>query len=104
MAGLVLLHGSDAADRIFDRVIAGTSAEVSLEMEGQVLLRVLGEARGRHDHARGAKAALERLGIEKCLLEGMEFAARGESLERGDLAPLGPERGNQATVDRFAIE
>ena len=57
-----------------------------------------------HDHARGAKAALERLGVEKRLLHRMEFAVAGQPLERGDLAALGPEGGNEATVDRLAIE
>ncbi len=104
VAGPVLLDGSDAADRILDRVIAGASTEVSLEMEGKILLRVLGEARRRHDHPRGAKAALERLGVEKRLLHRMQFAVAGKPLERGDLAALGPECGNEATVDRLAIE
>ena len=45
LAGPVLLDGSDAADRVLDRVIAGATTEVSLEMEGKILLRVLGEAR-----------------------------------------------------------
>ena len=57
-----------------------------------------------HDHPRGAKAALERLGVEKRLLHRMELAVAGEPLKRGDLAALGPESGNQATVDRLAIE
>ena len=104
VAGPVFFHRGDAANRVLDRVIAGATAEVSLEIEGQVLLRLLGEARRRHDHARGAKAALERLGIEKRLLHRMELAVGGQPLERGDLAVLGPERGNQATVDRLAVE
>src|SRR6202035_5889490 len=66
--------------------------------------RVLREARGGHDHARGAKAALERLGVEKSLLHRMELAVAGQPLERGDLTALGPEGGDEATVDRLAIE
>ncbi len=73
-------------------------------MEGKILLCILGEARRRHDHPGGAKAALERLGVEKRLLHRMELAALGEPLERGDLAALGPECGNEATVDGLAIE
>src|SRR5262249_48151045 len=73
-------------------------------MKGQVLLRLRGEARRGHDHARGTKAALKRLGIEERLLHRMEFAVAGKPLERGDLPALGPERGNEATVDRLAIE
>ncbi len=34
----------------------------------------------------------------------MELAVAGKPLERGDLAVLGPECGNEATVDRLAIE
>ena len=104
VAGPVLLDGSDTADRILDRMIAGTSTEVPLEMEGKILLRLLGEARRRHDHPRGAEAALECLGVEKRLLHRMQFAVAGETLERGDLAALGPECRNEATVDRLAIE
>ena len=57
-----------------------------------------------HDHAGGAEAALERLGVEKRLLHRMQFAVAGEPLERGDLAALGAEGGNEATVDRLAVE
>src|SRR5262245_34241161 len=104
MAGPVLLHGSDATDRILDRVIAGAATEVALEVEGKILLRVRGEARRRHDHARGAKAELERLGVEKRLLQRVEFAVAGEPLEGSDLTPLGTEGGDETAVDRFAIE
>ena len=52
----------------------------------------------------GAEAALERLGVEKRLLHRMELAVAGKPLERGDLAALGPECGNEATVDRLAVE
>src|SRR5438270_7971627 len=95
VTGPVLRDRSDAADRILDRVIAGATTEVSLEMEGKILLRVLGEARRRHDHPRGAKAALERLGVEKRLLHRMEFVVAGKPPERRDLAALGPECGNE---------
>src|SRR5205823_417554 len=91
VAGPVRLDGTDAADRVLDRVIAGATTEVPLEVEGEILLRVLGEARRSHDHPRGAEAALERLGVEKRLLHRMEPAVTGEPPERGDLAALGPE-------------
>ena len=74
LAGPVLFHGNDAADRILDRVIAGATTEVSLEMEGKILLFLFRKACRRHDHARRAKAALERLGVEKRLLHRMELA------------------------------
>src|SRR5262249_58237499 len=44
LAGPVRLDGTDAADRVLDRVIAGATAEVPLEVEGEVLLRLLGQA------------------------------------------------------------
>ena len=47
VAGPVFLDGSDAADRVLDRVIAGATTEVSLEVEGKVFLGLLGEARRR---------------------------------------------------------
>src|SRR5438270_5691441 len=95
VTGPVLRDRSDAADRIYDRVIADATTEVSLEMEGKILLRVLGEARRGHDHPRRAKAALERLGIQERLLHRMEFAVAGKPLERGYLAALGPECGHE---------
>src|SRR5262249_51881777 len=104
MPGPVLLHGGDASDRILDRAVAGAAAEVPLQIEGEILLRLLGEARRRHDHPRGAEAALERLGVEERLPHRVRLAVAGEALERGDLAALGPERGDQATVDGLAIE
>src|SRR5262245_20824233 len=85
MSGPVLFDRPDAPDRILDRVITGATTEVSLEMEGEVLLRLVGEARRGHDHSRGAEAALERLGVEERMLDRMEFAVAREPLERGDL-------------------
>ena len=57
-----------------DALIAGAAAEVALEHARQVPARRLVEGGGRHDHAGGAEAALERLRIEKRLLHGMQPA------------------------------
>ena len=35
---------------------------------------------------------------------GCSLPSAGQPLERGDLAALGPECGNEATVDRLAVE
>ena len=43
----------------------------------------------RHDHPRGAVAALERLMLEKCLLHRVEFAALRQPFDRGNLLTLG---------------
>ena len=104
VAGPVLLDGSDAADRILDRVIAGAATEVSLEVEGQVLFASSERLADGHDHAGGAEAALERLGVEKRLLHRMEFAVAGQPLERGDLGPRPGrrERGNCGPACRRA--
>ena len=34
----------------------------------------------------------------------MQLAVAGKPLDRGDLPALGPEGGNQAAVDRLAVE
>ena len=103
--GAVRLDGGDAADGVLDGVVAGAAAEVALEGAGQVVsARFVGEARRGHDHAGGAEAALERLRVEERLLHRVQLAVAGEPLERGDLAALGPEGGDEAAVDRLAVE
>src|SRR4029077_6921665 len=74
VAGAVCLDVPDPRQGIFDGVIAGAAAEVSLEPKRQVFLLLIGEAGGGHDHARGAKAALKRLRIEERLLHRMQFS------------------------------
>jgi hypothetical protein len=74
VASAVLLDVTDTVQRIFDSVIAGAAAEVSLEPEGKVFFLLIGKAGGGHDHARGAKAALECLRIEERLLHRMQFS------------------------------
>ena len=104
VAGGVLLDIDHAVQRIVDRVIAGAAAEITFQHARQVIARRLIERRGGHDHAGGAKAALERLRIEKRLLHGVQLAVLGEALDGGDLAPGGAEGRQQAAMIGHAIE
>ena len=73
-------------DGVLDRVVAGAAAQVALEFDRQVLGIVVGERCGRHDHAGGAEAALEGLGIEEALLHRVQGLVGREAVERGELA------------------
>ena len=103
-AGLVVLDGAHAVDRVLDGVVAGAAAEVALEMPRQVLASSAVKVGGRHDHAGGAEAALEPLRVEERLLHRVQLAVPGQSLDGRDLAALGAEGGDEAAVDRHAVE
>jgi len=104
VAGAVLLHRANAVQRILDRMVSGAPAEIALETEGEILLLLLAEAGGRHDHARRAEAALECLRVQKRLLHRMQFPVAGQSLDRGHLTPLGAVGRHETTVNRLAVE
>ena len=63
LADLIVLDRDDAMKRIFDGVIPGAAAEVSLEAKCEIFLFLLRKACGGHDHSRGAKATLIRLSV-----------------------------------------
>jgi hypothetical protein len=70
----------------------------------KVSLLLLGEAGGRHNHARAAKAALEPLRIKKRLLYWMQITIAREALDGRYLAIRRAKSRNQATMHRFAVE
>ncbi len=100
LAGRRLLDLDDAVDRVLDRAVARAAAQVSLQRARQVLLLLVGERRRRHDHARGAEAALEARGVAELPLHRVQVLRRAETLDRGDLASVGAERGRDAAVHR----
>ena len=99
-----LLDRGDAVDRVLDGAVAGAAAEVSLQRPRQVLLLLVGEGRGGHDHAGGAEAALEAGGVAELPLHRVQVVRRAEALDRGHLAALGAERRRDAAVHRLAVE
>ena len=74
LAGDVCLGCGNALEGIVDRTIPGAAAEVAFQRVRQVRPLLLVERGGRHDHARGAKAALEGLRVEEGLLHRMQRA------------------------------
>ncbi|HJZ13830.1 MAG TPA: hypothetical protein VJ251_00005, partial [Stellaceae bacterium] len=103
-AGNVVFGGLSAMKGIVDAAVTGAAAKVALQVKRKVLLILLGEAGGRHDHARAAKPALERLGIEKRLLHGMQIAIAREALNGRHVAVRRAESRNQAAMHRFPVE
>ena len=104
MSGPVILDRCHAIQRVFDRMVTRAAAEIALEAEGQILLLLIAQAGGGHDHSRRAKTALEGLRIEKRLLHGMQISIAGQALDGGDFAALGPIGGHKAAMDGFAIK
>ncbi len=90
-------------DGVLDRAISGAAAQVSLQGARQVQLLLVGERRRRHDHARGAEAALEAGASRNCRCIGAGSPG-AEALDRGDLAAVGAECRCDATVHRIAVE
>ena len=68
VAGDVVLDFGHALQRVGDRAVAGAAAQIALERVRQVRALLVVERRRGHDHAGGAKAALERLRVEEGLL------------------------------------
>ena len=102
--GVASSIAADAVDRVLDGAISGAAAQVSLQRARQVLLLLVGEGRRRHDHPRGAEAALEAGSVEELLLHRMQVLRCAEALDGGDFASLGAECGRDAAVHRVAVQ
>src|SRR5882757_9332006 len=92
---LTSCHGLGACrDRLHDVVVAGTTADVAFElMANGVLVEVVALAihdiDRRHDHPRGAIAALQPVVLAERLLHWMQAPARlREPLDSGDVGTL----------------
>src|SRR5947209_2994173 len=65
---------------------------------------LLEQRRNRHDHAALAIAALRNVMLEPGLLHLVQRAARGKSLDRGDLLALGRAHRQRARAHRGSID
>src|SRR4029453_7731932 len=94
---------ADLADRGADVGVGGAAADVAAHPFGD--LRVAGgvpllqQRHRRHDLARGAVAALERVMDDEGTLHGMQLLALGQPLDGGDLMTLAGNRQRQARQD-----
>ena len=104
LAGNVRLDGGDAGERVADRAVTGAPAQVAFEGMRQIRPLLLVECGGRHDHACGAIAALERLRIEESLLHRMQGAVLGKPFDGCDSASGGAEGRHQTRVNGCAVE
>ena len=104
VAGDVRLDVALAVESIVDRAITGAAAQVALEGVRQVGLLFLGQGGRSHDHAGGAKPALEGLRVVEGLLHRMQFAFWRKAFDRGDLAAFAAERGHQARMEWLAVD
>src|SRR3954449_10885042 len=97
------------AHRAHDVVVAGAAAEVALEPVADLLLArvrvALQEVGGRHDHARRAVAALERVVFPERLLERVQGSVGARhALDRLDLAAVGLDGEDGAALHGLAVE
>ncbi|TPW00501.1 MAG: hypothetical protein USCAAHI_00053 [Beijerinckiaceae bacterium] len=101
----VLLGGDNAVDGVMDGAISRAPAQIALERVRQVGTARVIERGHRHDHASGAEAALECLGVEKGLLDRMQRAVGfREAFDGGDLSFGGTKGGHQAGMHGGAVE
>jgi hypothetical protein len=66
-------------------------------------LRLVQRGAGQ-DHAGGAEAALEALGVQERLLHRMDRRLVGQALDGGDHVAFGAKGRNQATMHRLVVE
>ena len=94
----------DPVQRVLDGAIAGAATQIAFQRRTEILPLRLVQRRTGQDHAGGAETALKRLRVEKCLLHRVRGAVRRETLDGGDGATFGAERGNDAAMHRLAVE
>ena len=88
-------HGGSTLLNRFDNVlVTGATAQIAFELLANFSFAGMGVALaqidGAHDHARGAKAALQAVMIAEGLLHGMQRAVgSGQPLDGGDRLALG---------------
>src|SRR5262245_8138127 len=80
--------GRDIQNGVDDRLVAGAATNIAGDGLGHVLARrcrvALEQRLGRHQHARGAEAALGREVLHEGFLQGMQVRPRGEAQRRLD--------------------
>src|ERR671915_2629979 len=95
-------------DRLDDPQVAGAAAEVAGEGLAQLLvagIRMLPQERlHRHQEARSAEPALERVRLMESALERVEAIVAREALDRPERAAARLDRQHQAGPHRLAVE
>src|SRR5215210_560009 len=95
-------------DRLEDPQIARAAAQVPGERLAQLLAVGTGMLAQvcvhRHEEARRAEAALERMGLVERALERVQAGVAGEPLDGGERAAVRLDREHQAGADGLAVE
>ena len=81
------------AHRAHDVDVARAHAEIAAEADAYFFVTRIGiiaqQLEGRQDHPRRAKAALQRMVLLKCQLQGMERFIRADAFDGGDFGAVG---------------
>jgi hypothetical protein len=110
---LVLVAGDGGlgcgTDRINDVLVAGAPAEVALEPGANAFLArlwlTLQQFQRAHDHAGGAKAALQRVMLTKRRQQRMRHRTRpAQALEGGNGRAVRLDRQDRARLHRAAVQ
>jgi hypothetical protein len=92
----------------YNILVASTAADVALQPFANLGLAGVGvifeQLVGSHNHARGAEAALQAMFLPEAFLNGMQFAFRGQSFNRGNIAAIGLNSQHSTRFDRFTIQ
>ena len=93
-----------AVERVLDRAVSRTAADISLQRCAEVLpLRLVQRGAGQN-HAGGAEPALKSLRIEKRLLHWMGAAVGRKTLNGRHRVAVGAKGRDQATMHRLAVD
>src|SRR5215210_746563 len=101
--------GGRLVDGVDDVLVPGAAAEVALEPAPDLVVGEPVAVRPEkldagHDHARRAEAALEGVPLPERLLERVQLAVRGETLDRRDLAAVGLDGKDGARLHGASVE
>jgi hypothetical protein len=88
--------------------VRAAPAQIAAHRLSYVIIRrpagFMEQRRRRHNLARGAVAALERIVLDESLLDRMQSAVLLEPFDRGDLVPFMHDRKRETRVDSAAID
>ena len=104
------LHASGGVEhRLDDIMVAGAAADIALELVPHGLFvefaaMAMHDVDRRHDHARGAIAALQAVIVAERGLHRVQFVAFGNAFDGGDIGAVGLTDQHGAGFDRAAVD
>ncbi len=105
LATLSPFHARNGFEDARERAAAADVAvEALLDLFGRRVRMLLEQADARHDEARRAEAAHQRVLVAERLLHRMQLVAVGEAVDGANLLALHLDRQRRAGVDRAAVD